>query len=533
MKRYTLPLLALMLTVANTAAQNLSIDLNRVRKLIMAEGAINSLYVEDVDEEKIVEAGIRAMLKELDPHSVYNNAEEVKKMNEPLQGNFEGIGVQFNMADDTLLVIQTISGGPSQRVGIYAGDRIVSVNDTAIAGVKMDRNEIMKRLRGPKGTKVHLGVVRRGTKDPLSFVVVRDKIPVNTLEAAYMLTPTIGYIRLGSFGQTSHKEVAEALDQLKRKGMEDLVFDLSDNGGGLLQAAVEIANEFLDKGQLIVYTQGRRVPRQEYSAAGGGKFQKGRLVVLINEYSASASEIVTGAVQDWDRAHVVGRRSFGKGLVQRPVMLPDESMIRLTVAHYHTPSGRCVQKPYDKNDDYSKEIIQRYNKGELSSADSIHFPDSLRYFTKRMGRPVYGGGGIMPDRFVPIDTTTYTKYHRELVAKGAVNSTNVSLIDKYRKAWEKEYPTFAKFKQEFTVTDNMLKVLRDKADEAKVTFDQEQYDASLPLLRLQLKALIARDLWNTSEYFEIINDNNDMLKAALQYLEENNPSALEPTLGIE
>lgn len=518
MKRYTITLLLLLLGSTALLAQNLSVDLNRVRKLIMAEGAINSLYVEDVNEEKIIEAGIVAMLKELDPHSVYNNAEEVKKMNEPLQGNFEGIGVQFNIADDTLLVIQTISGGPSQRVGIYAGDRIVTVNDTAIAGVKMDRNEIMKRLRGPKGTKVHLGVVRRGIKEPLSFVVTRDKIPVNTLEAAYMLTPTIGYIRLGSFGQTSHKEVVEAMNKLKQEGMEDLIFDLEDNGGGLLQAAAEIANEFLQEGQLIVYTQGRRVPRQEFSAVGKGKFQNGRLVVLINEYSASASEIVTGAVQDWDRAYVVGRRSFGKGLVQRPIMLPDESMIRLTVAHYYTPSGRCVQKPFDKIEDYSKEIIQRYNKGELSSADSIHFPDSLKYYTKIQHRPVYGGGGIMPDCFVPLDTVAYTKYHRELVAKGAVNSTNVSLIDKNRKAWEKKYPTFDKFKTDFEVTDDMLKVLRDKAEEAKVAFDKEQYEASLPLLKLQIKALIARDLWNTSEYFEIINDNNDALKAALDYL---------------
>ena len=518
MKRYAITLLLLLVSSTALLAQNLSVDLNRVRKLIMAEGAINSLYVEDVNEEKIIEAGIVAMLKELDPHSVYNNAEEVKKMNEPLQGNFEGIGVQFNIADDTLLVIQTISGGPSQRVGIYAGDRIVTVNDTAIAGVKMDRNEIMKRLRGPKGTKVHLGVVRRGIKEPLSFVVTRDKIPVNTLEAAYMLTPTIGYIRLGSFGQTSHKEVVEAMNKLKQEGMEDLIFDLEDNGGGLLQAAAEIANEFLQEGQLIVYTQGRRVPRQEFSAVGKGKFQNGRLVVLINEYSASASEIVTGAVQDWDRAYVVGRRSFGKGLVQRPIMLPDESMIRLTVAHYYTPSGRCVQKPFDKIEDYSKEIIQRYNKGELSSADSIHFPDSLKYYTKIQHRPVYGGGGIMPDCFVPLDTVAYTKYHRELVAKGAVNSTNVTLIDKNRKAWEKKYPTFDKFKSDFEVTDDMLKVLRDKAEEAKVAFDQEQYEASLPLLKLQIKALIARDLWNTSEYFEIINDNNDALKAALDYL---------------
>ena len=504
-------------------AQSIEVNMGQMRKLIMAEGAINSLYVDEVDENKLVEAGINAMLKELDPHSTYNNAEEVKKLNEPLQGNFEGIGVQFNIADDTLLVIQTISGGPSQRVGILPGDRIVSVNDTAIAGVKMAREEMMKRLRGPKGTEARLGVVRRGTGEPMTFVVTRDKIPVNTLEAAYMIAPKTGYIRLGSFGQTSHDEVTEAMDKLMKQGMKDLILDLQDNGGGYLQAAVDIANEFLEAGQLIVYTEGRRVPRQDFEAAGGGRFRKGRLVVLVNEYSASASEIVTGAVQDWDRGYVVGRRTFGKGLVQRPIPFPDGSMIRLTVAHYYTPSGRCVQKPYGDGTDYQKDLLNRFNNGEFSHADSIHLPDSLKYATKVMGRTVYGGGGIMPDLFVPIDTVSYTRYHRELVAKGVINQANLYFIDKYRKQWERQYPTFAKYEKQFEVTDEMLDVVLKKAEEAKVTFDEAAWQASLPLLRTQLKALIARDLWEQSDYFQIINTTSETIRAALDYLKKNSP----------
>ena len=517
MKRTAL-LLSSFVVALSVFAQSIEVNMGQMRKLIMAEGAITSLYVDDVDEDKLVEAGIVAMLKQLDPHSTYDNAESVKKLNEPLQGNFEGIGVQFNIADDTLLVIQTVSGGPSQRVGILAGDRIISVNDTAIAGVKMTREEIMKRLRGPKGTIANLGVVRRGVKEPLTFVVTRDKIPVNTLEAAYMIAPKIGYIRLGSFGQTSHDEVTEAMDNLLKKGMKDLILDLQDNGGGYLQAAVDIANEFLEAGQLIVYTEGRRVPRQEFTAEGGGRFRKGRLVVLINDYSASASEIVTGAVQDWDRGYVVGRRSFGKGLVQRPIPFPDGSMIRLTVAHYYTPSGRCVQKPYGEGTDYQKDLLNRFNNGEMSNADSIHFPDSLKYATKVLGRTVYGGGGIMPDRFVPIDTVSYTKYHRELVAKGVINQANLFFIDNYRKQWEKQYPTFAKFNKQFEVTDDMLAVVLKKAEEAKVAYDEEAYQASLPLLRTQLKALTARDLWEQSNYFEIINTTNESVRAALDYL---------------
>lgn len=499
-------------------SQNNPSDMDQVRKLVIAHSAITGLYVDEVDEHKLVEASVKAMLKELDPHSTYLTAKEVEKMNEPLQGNFEGIGVQFNMANDTLFVIQTVSNGPSEKVGILAGDRIVTVNDTAIAGVKMERDEIMKRLRGPKGSVVQLGVVRRGYGEQLVFRVTRDKIPVHTLDAAYMIAPKVGYIKISSFGATTHDEFSSALDMLKQQKMQHLILDLQGNGGGYLKAAVDMANDFLREGQQIVYTEGDKSPHSEFNAPGKGKFQEGRLVVLIDEYSASASEIVTGAVQDWDRGIVVGRRSFGKGLVQRPVPLPDGSMIRLTVARYHTPSGRCIQKPYGEDIDYRKDLVDRFNKGELMHADSIHFPDSLKYQTRIMGRTVYGGGGIMPDYFVPIDTVSYTKYHRELTAKGAIVSTNLTVIDRYRKEYEARYPDFKSFDKKFEVDDTILSILLAEAEKAGVKYDEELYQASLPLLKVQLKALIARDLWDMSHFYEVYNSTDETVMKGLEII---------------
>ena len=336
-KKYMLTAAACMLAASATAQVSESL-----RKLAIAESAVLNLYVDSVDEGKLVEDAIRGMLEKLDPHSSYSTPKETKQMTEPLNGSFEGIGVQFNIMDDTLMVIQPVSGGPSERVGIVAGDRIVGVNDTVIAGVKMSREEIMRRLRGPKGTHAHLKVVRAGIRDTLRFDVTRDKIPVFSLDATYMIRPGIGYIRIGSFSATTHKEFLESLAKLRDQGMRDLVLDLQGNGGGYLQAAADIANEFLERGDLIVYTKGLRVPRQEFTAHGNGQMRDGRVVVLVDEYSASAAEIVTGAIQDQDRGEVVGRRTFGKGLVQRPIDLPDGSMIRLTIAHYFTPSGRCI-----------------------------------------------------------------------------------------------------------------------------------------------------------------------------------------------
>ena len=503
-------------------AQQLNFGYNSpMRKMVLAEMAITNLYVDSVDEKKLVEDGIRGMIEQLDPHSSYSTAKETKEMNEPLQGSFEGIGVQFNMVKDTLLVIQPVVNGPSERVGILAGDRIVSVNDTAIAGVKMSKEDIMKRLRGAKGSKVRLGVVRRGIAGILKFTVVRDKIPVKTLDAAYMIRPHVGYIRIGSFGVTTYNEFMKAVETLKASGMKDLILDLQENGGGYLMAAVQIANEFLHNSDLIVYTQGRKVPRQDYCADGSGRLLDGKVFVLINEYTASAAEIVTGAIQDQDRGTVIGRRSFGKGLVQRPIDLPDGSMIRLTIAHYFTPSGRCIQKPYKKGDaiDYAMDIEKRFEHGELYSADSIHFADSLKYYTLRKHRVVYGGGGIMPDVFVPLDTTQYTKFLRQMAARSYIINANLKYIDVNRKQLKKQFATFNDFNARFEVPQSLIDDVVQAAEKDKIKpKDQQELQATLPQLRRQLKALIARDLWDMSEYFQVINETNPIVVKAVGLL---------------
>ena len=512
----------LMTTISAMAQMKLNFgDDSPLRKLQIAELAISNLYVDNVDEGKLVEDAIRGMLEKLDPHSSYSTPKEVKALNEPLSGSFEGIGVQFNMVEDTLLVIQPVTGGPSEKVGIVAGDRIVSVNDTAIAGVKMSKEDIMRRLRGPKGTKVMLGIVRRGIKDTLSFKVVRDKIPVKSIDAVYMIRPEVGYVRIGNFGATTHDEFCEALEKLTKQGMRNLILDLQGNGGGYLQAAVNIANEFLQKGDLIVYTEGRRMQRAEYKAKGNGKFLDGKIVVLIDEYSASAAEIVTGAIQDQDRGKVVGRRSFGKGLVQRPIDLPDGSMIRLTVSHYYTPAGRCIQKPYTKGDskDYAMDVMNRLKHGELMSADSIHFADSLKCYTLREHRPVYGGGGIMPDYFVPLDTLAYTKFHRELSAKSYIINANLKYVDANRKALRKRWTSFDEFHRDFVFPKEEIdKMIADAAKDKIVPKDNAELEKTLPKLSMQLKALVARDLWDMSEYFAIINEESEIVRKAVEII---------------
>lgn len=494
-----------------------------MRKLQLAEMLVNNFYVDSVDENKLVEDAIKGMLDKLDPHSSYTNAKETKEMNESLQGNFDGIGVQFNMVEDTLLVIQTIAKGPSEKVGIVAGDRIVAVNDTAIAGVKMPRDKIMMRLRGPKGTMVKLSVVRRDVKDTLVFNVKRDKIPVKSLDASYMIRPKIGYIRIGSFGATTYDEFMTAMDKLKKQGMKDLILDLQDNGGGYLQAAVKIANEFLPKNDVIVYASGLRSPRMDYKANGSGKLLDGKVVVLVNDFTASASEIVSGAIQDNDRGVVVGRRTFGKGLVQRPFDMPDGSMIRLTIAHYYTPSGRCIQKPYKKGDnkDYYKDFENRLKHGELTNPDSIHFADSLKFYTLRKHRVVYGGGGIMPDYFVPLDTMTYTKYHRQLVAKNVITDVVLRYIDNNRKQLKKLYSSFAKFDKEYTVPQSVIDDIRKTGEKKDVKpKDDEELNRTMPYLSNQLKALVARDIWDMDEYFHIINETSDIVKKGISLFKE-------------
>ena len=498
--------------------QATSIDAE-LQKLLVAEGAISALYVEDVDEKKIVEQAIKGMLEELDPHSTYLTPEENDKSNETLMGSFEGIGVQFNMVEDTLFIVQPIPDGPSEKVGIMAGDRIVTVNDTAIAGVKMSQESIMKRLRGPKGTKVDLGINRRGVNELLHFIVTRDKIPVNTVDAAYMIRPGIGYIKISSFGATTVEEFESKLSELRGKGATQLILDLQGNGGGLLMAAVGLANEFLGRDQMVVYTEGKRSPRSGYLADGRGRFRDGKLVVLIDEYSASASEIVSGAVQDWDRATIVGRRSFGKGLVQRPIEFHDGSLIRLTVAKYYTPVGRCIQKPYGKDVDYGDDIIERLHHGELTNPDSIHFPDSLKYSTKIEHRTVYGGGGIMPDIFVPLDTTRTNQYYRNVTAKNVVLNTSLQYTERNRRQIQRRFRTFEEFNRGYEIGPDVLRLFLDKAKDAKVEYDETQYQECLPIFKTQLKATIARLIWGMNAYYQVIQDLDETIQRAVKFME--------------
>ncbi|MDR1678658.1 MAG: S41 family peptidase [Prevotellaceae bacterium] len=489
-------------------------------KLLEASMKIKTLYVDTINNDKMMESAIKGILESLDPHSVYIPKEEVKKMNEPLVGNFEGIGVQFQMLDDTLFVENTITDGPSERVGILPGDRIVAVNDSSIAGQKMTTTDIMKRLRGKKGTTVSVKVLRRGIPELIDFKITRDKIPLYSVDASYMATPTIGYIKLSKFSATSEKEFDAAFRKLQKQGLKDLILDLQSNGGGYLQTAIELADKFLGGKQLIVYTKGRNDKQTNYIASSRGEYRNGRLILLIDEYSASASEILSGAVQDWDRGIIVGRRSYGKGLVQQPINLSDGSIIRLTTSRYYTPSGRSIQRPYkDKSvSNYRHDVVERYNRGELMQEDSIHFPDSLRRQTLVLKRPVYGGGGIMPDIFVPLDTSYTSKYLTNIVAKGIVNSFASKFIEAHETELKKQYPSFEKFDAHFEVTDSILRQLVKTAENEKVEFDQEGFQRSKQFLAIQLKALFARRLWSINEFYQVYNTENEICKKAIEIL---------------
>jgi len=496
-----------------------------MQKLLNAEYAITSLYVDTVNEDRLVEDAIKGMLESLDPHSSYTDAKETKELEEPLQGEFSGVGIQFNMNKDTLYVIQTVPGGPSERVGILAGDRIITVNDTTIAGVKMKNSDIQKRLRGKKGTQVTVQVKRPGVKELITFRITRDNIPMNSIDASYMLDEQTGYLRISRFGAKTHEEMMDALKELKKHGMTQLIMDLSDNGGGYLNAAIDMCNEFLSRGQLMVYTEGDNSPRNEANANGWGDYQQLPMVVMVNQYSASAAEIFAGAMQDWDRAVVVGRRTFGKGLVQRPFKFEDGSMMRLTVARYYTPSGRCIQKPYSRGDKkaYEKELLDRANEGEYYSLDSIQFNDSLRYTTRLNGRTIYGGGGVMPDIYVPIDTSEYSTYYRDLMAKGIINQFVISYVDKNRKALSKQFKNVRDFDNGFNVSDEMMRDLIALGEKDSVKFDEEKYKTSQNLIKAIAKGLIARDIFSDqSAYNMIINHRNPDLKAAIDVLNDRN-----------
>lgn len=508
--RFVISVLAVCLLPLATQAQGKDkgeFKLTPDRKLLMAEQVIERFYVDSVDAGNMVQDAIVAMLKTLDPHSSYSDPEETKELTTPLEGNFSGIGVQFNMLNDTLFVIQTTSGGPSEKVGILPGDRIVQAGDSVIAGRKLPNSRIIKILRGPKGSEVDLKVLRRGEAQPIVFHVVRDDIPVYSVDAAYMADPTTGYIRVSRFGEETDKEFEAALEKLRKQGMQNLIVDLEDNGGGYLQAAHQLASHFLDKGDMVVYTDAPKMGRTVYAVEKPGNFNKGRLVIMANQYSASASEILSGAVQDNDRGLIVGRRTFGKGLVQRPFPFPDGSMIRLTVSRYYTPSGRSIQKPYAPGDEesYRKDMLHRYEAGEFSSADSIHLPDSLRFETLHNRRPVYGGGGIMPDLFVPIDTTAFTPYYRNLVAKGILNRFCITYVDRNRSQLNREYPDVDAFIAKFSVDSAMIDDIVKLGVADSVKLDSVQLERSRPMIETIVKGIIARDLFDTSAYFRVVN----------------------------
>lgn len=497
---------------------------------------IEAYYVEEVNQEKMVEQAIINVLKELDPHSTYISEKEVKDMNEPLIGNYEGIGIQFNVLYDTILVISPIPGGPSEKVGIRAGDRIVKIDGENVAGIGITTTKVKDKLLGKKGTKVNVGVKRKGVVKLIEFTITRDKIPIHSLDAAYMADDEVGYIKLNRFSFTTMKEFHKAVDSLLDLNMKKLILDLRGNGGGYLETSVRLVDEFLPEGKMIVNMEGNHVPEKSFLSHSGGRLLDNQVVVIIDEGSASASEIVAGALQDWDRGVVIGRRSFGKGLVQRPFNLPDGSIVRLTIAKYYTPSGRLIQKPYnDGFEEYAKDLVTRYSKGEFVYADSIHFPDSLKYTTLLNKRVVYGGGGIMPDIFVPLDTTGNTGYYSDLLRKGVITNFILDYVDRNRDEIIHRYSSFSEFRDQFKIDDLMLKDLLVAAEDEKIEKNELEFEQSKEQIKVILKALIARDIWDMSEYYEIVNEKNKAFNKAISILknEETFFSTIDPGLILK
>lgn len=479
---------------------------------------LDNNYVDSVNEEDLEEDAILTMLKDLDPHSDYIPKRDLVAVSESLDGSFDGIGVQFNIHNDTILVVSVINGGPSEKVGLRDGDKIITVEGESAAGIGITNMDVLKLLKGPKGTKVKVGVLRKGNNKPIDFVITRGTIPIYSVDASYMLTDDIGYIKLSRFSATSYNEVRQAMVELKRDGLKSLVFDLRDNGGGYLDIAHRLADEFLSGNKLIVYTEGLHESRKDYNAGRKGLFEEGKLVVLVNENSASASEILSGAIQDWDRGVIIGRRTFGKGLVQRQMEMRDGSQLRLTTARYYIPSGRCIQKPYDEGyENYNKEILDRYNAGELTGEDTTHFPDSLKYKTRVKGRIVFGGGGIMPDIFIPLDTTSVSGFRLEAYSKGYLNDFVYDYLENNRTLLKK-YTSIESFDKNFNVSDAMYAALVAHAKKDGVTATDNDIAASKNELKEDLKARLAQILFNDEGFYYIRNQKDEMIKRALDVL---------------
>ncbi|MCU0361822.1 MAG: S41 family peptidase [Bacteroidales bacterium] len=482
-------------------------------------GLIDSYYVDTVNIDRLTEKAIIETLRMLDPHSTYISAKDVKEMNEPLAGNFDGIGVQFNLLRDSVIIIEPIGGGPSEKVGIRAGDRITAINGEKVTGIGISTSGVRSRLMGPKGTKVNVTIFRKGVRDLLEFVIIRDKIPINSVIAAYMLNKETGYIKLDKFSATTEKEFSDAVMKMGNSALKNIVIDLRGNGGGYMMAATALAEKFFPDQKLIVYLKGRRTARQDFKSTGGGNLSQTRVVILTDEQSASASEILAGAIQDWDRGLVLGRRSFGKGLVQNGFYLPDGAMIRLTVARYYTPSGRSIQSSYSEGyEKYMEDFMKRYTGGEMMSADSIDFPDSLKYNTLVNKRTVYGGGGIMPDVFIGIDTSYYSDYFRKLSSRNILNTFILEYYDRNRTAINSSYKTFDQFRTGFAFSDADIKGLISKGEADGVKFNEEQFRKSEKEILLVLKGLLATNIWQSSEYYQIVNENDVVIARAIELL---------------
>lgn len=541
MNRFFGTLLLVGIISANALAQR---TINEEYKLKFDDvlNLIADKYVENPDYDKLVDEAIVGLVTELDPHSEYMTAEEYKAMSEPLTGNFEGIGVQFNIIKDTIAVVSPISGGPSERLGIRSGDKIVVIEDTVVAGIGITNRDVISKLRGDKGTKVRVKIFRRGVKDLIDYTIERDKIPIFSLDASYMLTEDIGYIKLNRFAQTTMQEFYEALDELQPQGMQNLILDLRGNSGGYLNTAIELSDEFLGDNQLVVYTEGVSNPKRDHLATKRGRFEKGKLVVLIDEGSASASEIVSGAIQDHDRGLIVGRRSFGKGLVQRPFKLRDGSTLKLTTARYYTPAGRCIQRPYEEgNDEYRKENQRRRDNGEFFSLDSLHFDEEQKFRTDN-NRIVYGGGGILPDVFVPLDTSESSDFVRVLLSNGLFYQYINEYVDANRDELNAKYPSYETFEKGFDLDeaflnkfldfakDELNKRKDDETDEEKEKAEEKlkEYEemkaeglaTSENIIRTRLRALLARTLWQTEAFYRVFNANDDAIAKAIEAIED-------------
>ncbi|MDP3002846.1 MAG: S41 family peptidase [Bacteroidales bacterium] len=523
MKRKTSCRMVLLITLFLIALSASSQVLNEgTYKIGRTFGLIDAFYVDSADLDKLAEKAIIEILKNLDPHSTYISAKDVKEMNEPLNGNFEGIGIQFNLLRDSIIIIEPIAGGPSEKVGLRAGDRILTINQEKVTGIGISTTGVRSRLMGAKGTKVNITVFRRGEKDILDFTIIRDKIPINSLDASYMLDKETGYIKLNKFAATTEKEFSDAVAVLKKSNMKNLVLDLRGNGGGYMLAATTIADKFFSDQKLLVYLSGRKTPRQDYKSSGIGSLSSARVVVLTDEGSASASEILAGALQDWDRGVILGRRTFGKGLVQNGFNLTDGSMIRLTIARYYTPSGRSIQSSYNEGyDKYMENFLKRFTlHGEMMTADSTHFLDSLKSKTLVNKRVVYGGGGIMPDVFVAADTTYNTAYFSRLNGKNVLSSFTVEYYDKNRLKLNSQYKSFDEFKNEFQFSPDDIKTFIAKGEAEGVKYNEDQFNKSKDEILLVLKGLVATNIWQPSEYFQIINENDKVIEKALNVISD-------------